>query len=150
MEENKKPIIDGIDKFEAYFKEDLDAIEEELTKSKSYSDIIDNEIKKITDTTSLGATKGSQHYLIEHISNAVQLQSQRQSLRKDRFNIKKAIMDYANRLNPENADDRSVLEEINKLLELDKKNKKNEQVVYQDMDDLDAAIDSALEEDSAE
>ena len=84
----------NIEIYEKYFSEDLKAIEEELEKSKHYSSIIDAEVDKLS-APSLGANKGSQHYLIEHITNAVQLQTQRQGLRRDRFAIKKAIIDYA-------------------------------------------------------
>lgn len=82
------------ERFEEYFKEDLEAIEEELTKSKEYSSIIDREIEKLA-APALGSNKGSTRYLIDIIENAVALQTQRQGLRKDKFAIKKAIMDYA-------------------------------------------------------
>ena len=88
-----------IEEFEAYFQSDLAAIDEELEKSKAYSKMIDEELQKINDAISAsgGYMKGGQHYLIEHIKNAVALQSQRQSLRKDKFAIRKAIIDYANK-----------------------------------------------------
>ena len=136
--------------FEEYFKEDLDAIEEELTQSKKYSDIIDNEIDKLS-TPSLGSNKGSQHYLIEHINNAVALQTQRQGLRKDRFAIKKAIMDYAAKFadNQDSNSEENLTELINKLLEKDKKDLKTNIISEPDStedEDLDSAIDNILEE----
>ena len=136
--------------FEKYFEEDLDAIEEELTQSKKYSDIIDNEIDKLS-TPSLGSNKGSQHYLIEHINNAVALQTQRQGLRKDRFAIKKAIMDYAAKFadNQDSNSEENLTELINKLLEKDKKDLKTNITSEPDStedEDLDSAIDNILEE----
>ena len=136
--------------FEEYFKEDLDAIEEELTQSKKYSVIIDNEIDKLS-TPSLGSNKGSQHYLIEHINNAVALQTQRQGLRKDRFAIKKAIMDYAAKFadNQDSNSEENLTELINKLLEKDKKDLKTNIISEPDStedEDLDSAIDNILEE----
>lgn len=143
--------LDGIkgnrEVFEEYFKEDLDAIEEELTQSKKYSTIIDDEINKLS-APSLGVNKGSQHYLIEHINNAVALQTQRQGLRKDRFAIKKAIMDYAAKFadkdDGNSTDDISEL--LSKILERDKKvysTKKLE--ISQDETDLDESIDDILD-----
>lgn len=126
----------SLEDFEKYFKEDLDAIEEELKKSKGYSDIIDNEINKLTDIAFVN--KGGQHYLIEHIQNAVQLQSQRQSLRKDKFTIKKTIMDYVNKLtSDEDSSAKAIMEKLNELLANDKKELKDNNDAYK----LDNSID---------
>lgn len=102
---NKQSIENEVQHYSEYFKNDLEAIEEELKKSKEYSEIIDSEIKKLsTANSNFGPSKGSQHYLIEHIGNAVQLQTQRQGLRRDRFTIKKAILDYAAKFAEEDND----------------------------------------------
>lgn len=45
-----KELTEKIKEFEGYFKDDIAAIEEELTKSQGYSAIIDKEIEKLTDT----------------------------------------------------------------------------------------------------
>lgn len=129
--------------FEEYFKEDLEAIEEELNQSKKYSNIIDSEIDKLSAPT-LGGNKGSQHYLIEHINNAVALQTQRQGLRKDRFAIKKAIMDYAAKFadTQQNSDGADLVELVNKLIENDRKQKVSDTVF--EPEDLDSAIDNIL------
>ena len=85
-----------LDRYNNYFKDDLEALEKEIKKSEGYSAIIEKEIEQFTQKTG-GAfpVKGSQHYLIEHIKNAVSLQSQKQSLLKDKVSIKKIIMDYS-------------------------------------------------------
>ena len=144
VEENKKL-------FEDYFKEDLAAIEEELTKSKSYSEIIDEEIKKLS-APSLGSNKGGQHFLIEHITNAVQLQTQRQGLRRDRFAIKKAILDYAAKFldNEESHDDAATEELLRKLLSREKPSETPIVASSAQDSDLDAAIDSALDNNTEE
>ena len=132
--------------FEDYFKDDLDAIEEELEKSKEYSKIIDDEINKLS-APSLGANKGAQHYLIEHITNAVQLQTQRQGLRKDRFAIKKAIMDYAAKFTEDSNGESDIVELVNKIIEQDKKHVNNTQLdqLNMNLDDIDSSIDSILD-----
>lgn len=147
-QKNQKSIEDNILKYTDHFREDLEAIEEELAKSKQYSEIIDREIDKLSGP-SLGANKGVQHYLIEHITNAVQLQTQRQGLRRDRFAIKKAIIDYASKFAEENesGDENAIIAKINELMEMDKKNK-NINVKPQQCEDLDASIDDALREEN--
>lgn len=134
-------------KYREYFKEDLEAVEEELIKSKGYSQIIDDEINKLS-APSLGSNKGSQHYLIEHIKNAVELQTQRQSLRRDRFNIKKTIIEYEIKELKENKSESSeaqeLIDKLNQLLENDKK-QKTEKPNYNE-NDLDDEIDKLLEE----
>ena len=91
--------------------------------------------------------KGSQHYLIEHITNAVQLQSQRQSLRKDKFSIKKAIMDYAAKFADDESKDKDgdshVAELINKLLEQDRSAKQSQMAPLSE-EDIDAEIDKVI------
>ena len=144
MEENDK-FGPNVELYRAYFKEDLDAIEEELEKSKEYSKIID---KEITALSAPGlATKGSQHYLIEHITNAVELQTQRQGLRKDRVAIKKLIMDYANRKEDRESgegDAENLNDVMNKLLAL---SSKPDMTVKESPEDIDSDIDKALGDD---
>lgn len=145
-QKNKESLEKNIEFYKNYFKEELNAIEEELKKSKEYSKIIDDEIKKLSGP-SLGANKGAQHYLIEHITNAVSLQTQRQGLRRDNFTIKKAIIDYAAKFAEENAveGDNKVAELLTELLERDKeKDKQKVETVEVDNFDLDAEIDRQL------
>ena len=146
-EKNKDSLNENIQKYTDYFKEDLDAVEDELKKSMEYSSIIDSEIKKLS-SPQMGMNKGGQHYLIEHIANAVQLQSQRQSLRKDRFAIKKAIMDYAAKFADEKAtsSEGEFIDKINELLERDKKRDKLELELGDLEEDLDGEIDRVINE----
>lgn len=146
-QKNQESMDKNIKFYEDYFKEESDAIDEELAKSKEYSAIIDAEIKKLSGP-SLGANKGAQHYLIEHITNAVSLQTQRQGLRRDKFAIKKAIIDYAAKFAEEttNEGDNKVAELLTELLERDKKEdkQKKENISIVDTIDLDAEIDRQL------
>ena len=140
---DKNSFKSNIKEYEEYFKEDLEAIEEELKKSKQYSDIIDEEIAKLS-TPTLGANKGLQHYLIEHITNAVQLQTQRQGLRRDRFAIKKAVVDYASKFADEA--ELSSVEDIQRAIEDLVKSKKSQNLNSDKINntDLDDEIDSRL------
>ena len=131
-----------IKKFNEYFEEDLKAIEEELAKSKEYSKIIDAQIETLSSQGPLGPNKGGQHYLIEHIANAVQLQTQRQGLRKDRFAIKKAILDYANKAAEKN-DNKNVASFADMIDMLSANNKPNGKAATSKT--LDEIIDSSLE-----
>ena len=143
--EEKDKFGPNVELYRAYFKEDLDAIEEELAKSKEYSKIIDTEITALSAPGL--ATKGSQHYLIEHITNAVELQTQRQGLRKDRVAIKKLIMDYANRKEDRESgegDAENLNDVMNKLLAL---SSKPDMTVKESPEDIDSDIDKALGDD---
>ena len=143
--EEKDKFGPNVELYRAYFKEDLDAIEEELAKSKEYSKIIDTEINALSAPGL--ATKGSQHYLIEHITNAVELQTQRQGLRKDRVAIKKLIMDYANRKEDRESgegDADNLNDVMNKLLAL---SSKPDMTVKESPEEIDSDIDKALEDD---
>lgn len=143
--EEKDKFGPNVELYRAYFKEDLDAIEEELAKSKEYSKIIDTEITALSAPGL--ATKGSQHYLIEHITNAVELQTQRQGLRKDRVAIKKLIMDYANRKEDRESgegDADNLNDVMNKLLAL---SSKPDMTVKESPEEIDSDIDKALGDD---
>lgn len=145
---NNKEKEEIIQQYTDYFKEDLNAISEELETSKKYSAIIDKEIDMLSKPGL--STKGSQHYLIEHITNAVQLQTQREGLRKDRVNIKKLIMDYANKqLDKQNSggDEQSLLEVMNKLLEQGKTEAPKTQEPIENLDDkIDDILDNTKED----
>ena len=139
-----KKLEETIKQFEEYFADDINAIDCELKKSSEYSEIIDNEINSLRNTGTFGTTKGGQHYLIEHLSNAVQLQSQRQSLRKDKLSIKKLILDYANKAEKEKngaSDDIAAI--LNKYIEDQKKESASEGIIISD-EDLDSQIDSLI------
>lgn len=143
--EEKDKFGPDVELYRAYFKEDLDAIEEELAKSKEYSQIID---KEITALSAPGlATKGTQHYLIEHITNAVELQTQRQGLRKDRVAIKKLIMDYANRKEDRDSGDGDAVNLTDIMNKLMAQGNKPDMTVKENSEDIDSDIDKALGDD---
>ena len=99
-EEKKDTPVNSIEneklkKYREYFADDIAAIENEIKKSEVYSAIIESEIKRFQSTQNGVPMKGGQHYLIEHVKNAVALQSQKQSLLKDKVALKKIVMDYS-------------------------------------------------------
>jgi hypothetical protein len=140
-------MADKKQEYEVYFKEILDELEKEFAKSTSYSKTIDVEIEKFSEYAN---SKGGQHYLIEHIRNAITLQSQRQSIIKDKFSIKKAILDYSFKSDNEGSE-QSLFKELQKLVQnsknkIDKSNNKHEQTVTKiENTNLDAEIDELLE-----
>ena len=143
---DKASLDENISYYEAYFKEELDAIDEELEKSKEYSAIIDTEIQKLS-APALGANKGGQHYLIEHIANAVQLQTQRQGLRRDKFAIKKAIIDYGAKFadDTEGSSSEEMFEALERMLKEKTANIKEQESSIQPDNDLDNEIDARLQ-----
>jgi len=105
--------------FEEYFKEILCEIDAEYKKTVEYEEIIDAEIKRFTEFSN---SKGGQHYLIEHIQNSISLRSQKQSLIKDKFTVKKAILDYTLKSKTEVGSKEDIFMEISKLIEETKNN----------------------------
>ena len=141
-------MADKKQEYEQYFQEILDELEKEFAKSNEYSKTIDDEIKKFSDFAN---SKGGQHYLIEHIRNAITLQSQRQSIIKDKFSIKKAILDYTFKDDDEGSE-QNLFKELQKLVQdskkkIDKSNQKHQEVATKIEDtSLDAEIDELLED----
>jgi hypothetical protein len=128
--------------FENYFADILEELEKEFTKSDQYSKKVDDAISMFEES---GASKGAQHYLIEHIKNAISLQSQRQSLIKDKFGIKKAILDYAMKRTEDETSGKELFEEIERLVKMDKEKIKATDTVEND-ESLDDRIDEILDD----
>jgi len=106
---------DNLKKYEEYFKDSFDQLDEEFHKSKEYSEKIDRQIQ-LFDSAAV-PSKGGQHYLIEHIKNAISLQTQRQSIIKDKFSIKKAILDYSFKTDDQESNsNKDLFEEISKMI----------------------------------
>jgi hypothetical protein len=133
--------------YEDYFKSVLQEIEKEFEKSSEYSSKIDEEIAKFKDIV---ASKNGQHYLVEHIRNAIELQGQRQSLIKDKFLIKKAILDYAMKNEEDASAGKSVFEILSKITELDKKNALNSINIKNNQKDIDEALAKKASEEDEE
>jgi hypothetical protein len=131
--------------FEEYFREIVTELEREFEKSDRYSQKIDAELKKFDESL---PGKNSQYYLIEHLKNAIELQAQRQSLIKDKFSIKKAILDYSIKTDADENEGKILFDELSKLVKLDKE--KFEQIKKKidekDAKKLDEKIDELLEQ----
>jgi phage terminase large subunit-like protein len=108
---------ENIREYEEYFAGILAELEKEFAKTEIYSKTTDEEIKKFEGAI---GSKGGQHYLVEHIKNAINLQAQRQSIIKDKFAIKKAVLDYAMKNDLSEAEGKSLFDEINRLVEIEK------------------------------
>jgi hypothetical protein len=134
--------------YEAYFNEILEELQKEFDKSNSYSQKIDEELQKFEGSM---PSKGTQYFLIEHIKNAISLQSQRQSLIKDKFNIKKAVLDYVMKDKNEETTGKSLFDELAKIVKNDKDkiaaigSKIESTIQKQQQEDIDSKIDEILE-----
>ena len=96
-EKEKNQIFKYADEYREYFKEDEDALQgvvDRLTKLQTISDTQITQIEQYTLSGS-AASRGTQHYLIEHITNAIQIQSQMQSVLKDKRSIKESALTLA-------------------------------------------------------
>lgn len=73
-----------------FFKEPLEELENNLRKSKEYTEQLDKFIQDLTKSPSRGAPQR----LMEAFETIVELQSQKQQNIKEIFNIRKSILDY--------------------------------------------------------
>lgn len=148
MSEEKNNI--NTELYSEYFKQELEDLEKVAKETDKYSEIISEQIEMLHKSASMHA-KGSQHYLVEHMKNAVSLQTQKQSLLKDRMNLKKVILDYSIK-ELKGEQDVDIMESINKYIGLLKEqhdNVKNEMSKTADIlntDNIDTEIDNILEE----
>jgi hypothetical protein len=149
----KEANMDNIKKkeYELYFEEILKELEREFEKSNLYSEKIDSEIKKFEE---LMPNKGTQYFLIEHLKNAVALQSQRQSIIKDKFAIKKAVLDYVMKDNKDEAEGKILFEELTKIVQADKEKLKSitdkVESTMKKQEDIDQKIDEILDKSEEE
>lgn len=83
--------------YREYFKEDEEALKNIITRLETLQTISDNQINAIAQVSQQGTSvsRGTQHYLIEHITNAIQIQSQMQSVLKDKRSIKESALTLA-------------------------------------------------------
>jgi hypothetical protein len=88
-------------RYEEYFKSDLDDIQKTIGDIDAYKKTIDGRIGIMTSAGS----RGGEHYLTEHIKNAIALQTMKETLLQDRFSIHKSIMDYAVKAAASDSDD---------------------------------------------
>jgi hypothetical protein len=135
----------NIKKYQEYFKGILEELEREFKKSEEYAKKIDDEIKKFEGSIT---SKGTQYYIIEHLKNAIELQAQKQSLIKDKFAIKKAILDYSIKTETNENDGKTIFAELSKIVKIDKQKldelgKKIDN--SQSPEELDRKIDELLE-----
>lgn len=128
-----------IKEFEEYFKEDLEKLEDEFKKSAKYSEQIDMEISKFSDIIN---SKGGQRYMIEHMRNAIQLQSQRQGILKDKLTIRKLVLDYSFRSKDEENSGKTTFDLLSQILQ--NQQLKKEAPIKDDK--IDQKIDEALAE----
>jgi hypothetical protein len=131
--------------FEDYFREIVAELEREQEKSDRYSQKIDAELRKFDESL---PGKNSQYYLIEHLKNAIELQSQRQALIKDKFSIKKAILDYSMKNEEDENAGKVLFDELSKLVKVDKDKLEDlrKKIDANDAKKLDEKIDELLEE----
>ncbi len=124
--ENK--LFQDAEEYRSYFKEDEDALQGIIARLQTLQTISDNQINAIAQVSQQGTSvsRGTQHYLIEHITNAIQIQSQMQSVLKDKRSIKESALTIALKKagGEENTDDaKAILASLTTVIsEMKKKN----------------------------
>lgn len=134
--------------YEEYFSDIISELEEEFKKSNEYSKKIDSEISKFDGAL---PQKGTQYFLIEHLKNAIALQSQRQSIIKDKFSIKKSVLDYVMKDKTDDEKGKTLFEELSKIVKNDKEQLAkigqaiDSTIQKQNQEELDSKIDEILD-----
>ena len=146
----RDPIFDEADKYRDYFaddEKDLQELIKRLTKLQNISD------KQIDDISAVAPGKGTQHYLIEHITNAIAIQNQLQSVLKDKRQIKEKSLEIAlKNIDGDNiGDGNDILASLQRLIKEQKeKANKNAETLESKIEnsgeeiDLDAEIEKKL------
>lgn len=76
--------------YEDYFNEVLEELDETQEKMKSYLEIVDEQIEQFRSIPQKSGSK----YLVENVKNAAEIVGQLQGLTKEKFNVRKTILDF--------------------------------------------------------
>lgn len=76
--------------YEDYFEEVLEELDETQEKMKSYLEIVDEQIEQFRAIPQ----KSGSRYLVENVKNAAEIVGQLQGLTKEKFNVRKTILDF--------------------------------------------------------
>ena len=121
-----------------FFQEPLEALEQNLRESQTYSEKLNRFINNLSENPSRGSTQR----LMEAYETAVELQSQKQQNIKEIFNMKKAILDYTFK---EKGDDGEVLQLFKELKTIAKISDSDRQVESsQNVDEINEIINKQL------
>jgi hypothetical protein len=144
--DNEK-LISKANEYLTYFSDESDKLKASYDKCVQLEKTMDDQISAITAQP---AGRGTQHYLIDHITNAISLQSEKQSIAKDMSDLKKTALGYAIK-DMVGDDDTSgkdnVLAMLSELIKQEKKSEaenKTDGKKIQNDSDLDAEIEAKL------
>lgn len=140
--ENDK-LISKANEYLKYFSDENTKLKESYDKCTSLEKTMDEQIAAITAQP---AGRGTQHYLIDHITNAISLQNQKQSIAKDMSDLKKTALGYAIKEMVGDEDTTGKDNVLAMLSELIKKEKKDGKTDAPSPAKDEADIDKAIEE----
>jgi hypothetical protein len=81
MDKQKQKLFEDADDFKSYLKEDEEELKSVYDHLLKLQELSDNQLNQLS--TALPG-KGTQRYLVDHITNAISIQSQIQSVLKDK------------------------------------------------------------------
>lgn len=145
---NKEDLDNSVKLYGQYFSEIMQEYEDLYNKSKKYLETSEQNIDTLSKLP-IG-TKGAQHYLNEHLTNASSLISQCQSLADSKYRVKKSIVDYALKdlSGDDDENEQGLLEAMNSVIEEERKKQiaKDKAItkLLEDNEDIDAKIDEIL------
>src|SRR5574344_1641272 len=145
MEQDNNVIFNKADEFKSYFKDDEKSIDSLITKLDSLQQIIDGQINEISQAA---PGRGTQKYLIDHITNAMSVQTEKQALLRGKRDIKENALTLALK-NEEKEGTSDTADVLNALSALIKNNKEREEAAVDQLDKkinkTEAEIDDEIE-----
>ena len=139
--DNKK-LMEKADEYLEYFSDENDKLKASYDKCVELEKKMDEQINAITAQP---AGRGTQHYLIDHITNAISLQNEKQSIAKDMSDLKKTALGYAIKDMVGDEDTTGKDNVLAVLSDLIKEEKKKEAAVAQPKKADDSAVDAEIE-----
>lgn len=147
MDKQKQKIFEDADDFKSYLKEDEEELKSVYDHLLKLQELSDNQLNQLS--TALPG-KGTQRYLVDHITNAISIQSQIQSVLKDKRAIKENALQLAlKQTNGEDVGDAAaILAALQKQINERKleKHKNNASSLEKKIEKSDAEIDAEIEE----
>ena len=147
MDKQKQQIFESADEFKGYLEDDIKELQSVYEHLLTLQELSDGQLEALSTAV---PGKGTQRYLVDHITNAIAIQSQIQSVLKDKRAIKENALQLAiKQSNGEDTGDSSaILAALQKVVNEQKieKRKNKADATEKKITKTEAEIDAEIEE----
>lgn len=147
MDNQKKQIFESADEFKSYLDDDIKELQSVYEHLLTLQQLSDGQLEALSTAV---PGKGTQRYLVDHITNAIAIQSQIQSVLKDKRAIKENALQLAiKQSNGEDTGDSSaILAALQKVVNEQKieKRKNKAAATEKQLAKTEAEIDAEIDE----